>query len=125
MTKNNNYIVTSSNDYYMKIWDPNSLKNQKQTEKEKIVNLFGLKNWKILASKDNNILIYELNKEKKYEQTQSLTKHDKQITALSELNDGTLISGGLDKKIILWEEGPINKLYRAKQDIIVYKKKFK
>ena len=65
MTKNNNYIVTSSNDYYMKIWDPNSLKNQKQTEKEKIVNLFGLKNWKILASKDNNILIYELNKEKK------------------------------------------------------------
>ena len=125
MTKNNNYIVTSSNDYYMKIWDPNSLKNQKQTEKEKIVNLFGLKNWKILASKDNNILIYELNKEKKYEQTQSLTKHDKQITALSELDDGTLISGGLDKKIILWEEGPINKLYRAKQDIIVYKKKFK
>lgn len=121
-TKNNNYIVTSSNDYYMKIWDPNSLKNPKQEEKEKIVNLYGLKNGKILASSDNNILIYEFNNEKKkYEQSQSLTKHYKQITALSELDDGTLISGSLDKKIILWEEDPITKLYREKQYITTQK----
>lgn len=117
VTYNDNKIVTASNDYTMKVWDPYSVKIPKQEEKEKIMNLYGLRNGKILASKDNNILIYELNNEKKYELKQSLTNHNKKINALAELDDGTIISGASDKKIILWEEDPNNKQYKVKQII--------
>ena len=116
VTYNNNKIVTASNDYTMKVWDPYSVKIPKQEEKEKIMNLYSLKNGKIIASKDNNILIYELNKEK-YELKQSLTSHNKNIYALAELDDGTIISGDSDKKIIFWEEDPNNKQYKIKQII--------
>ena len=118
VTKNNNKIVTASNDYLIKVWDPYIPKNPKQEEKEKINILYSLKNGKILASKDNNILIFELNdSRKKYEVSQSMTGHNKNINALGELEDGTLISGASDKKIILWEEDPNNKQYKIKQVI--------
>ena len=118
VTKNNNKIVTASNDYLIKVWDPYIPKNPKQEEKEKINILYSLKNGKILASKDNNILIFELNDSRqKYEVSQSMTGHNKNINALGELEDGTLISGASDKKIILWEEDPNNKQYKIKQII--------
>ena len=120
VTKNNK-IITASNDYHMKVWDPNKAKIAKQDEKEKINNLFSLKNGKILASKDNNILIFELNNENKYIVSQSMTNHNKNISAIAELDDGTIISAGSDKKIILWEENPNNKQYKVKQVITTEK----
>ena len=114
VTKDNK-IITASNDYYMKVWEPNKAKVPKQEEKEKLNNLFCLKNGKILASNKNNILIFELNKDNKYIISQSLTNHDKNISATTQLDDGTIISAGSDKKIIFWEENPINKQYKIKQ----------
>ena len=121
VTNNNNNIITASNDYFMKVWNPNNPKIPIQQEKEKIMSLYSLKNGKILASKDNNILIFELKKNNLYELSQSLTNHDKNIFALSELDDGTIVSGSLDKKIIFWEEDPENKLYKVKQIITTEK----
>ena len=77
----------------------------------------GLKNGKILASRDKDILIYELNEKKKYFKSQSLSRHNELVYALGELEDGTIISGSKDKKIILWEEDPNNKQYKIKQVI--------
>ena len=100
----------------MKVWDPYTIGEPIQKEKSKITNLFALKNGKILASRENDILIYELNKVKNiYELSQSVTNHDKNITALAELDDGTIITGGFDKKIIFLEEDPNNKQYKTKQ----------
>ena len=122
LTKNNNKIITASYDYHMKIWDLDNIEKPIQDIKSKIMNLCALKNGKILASRDNDILIYELNKEKNiYELCQSVTNHDKNISSLSELDDGTIISGGLDKKIIFWEEDPNNKQYKIKQTITTKK----
>ena len=113
----NNQIITASNDYYMKVWEPNKAKVPKQEEKEKVNNLFCLKNGSILASNKNTLLIFELKKDNKYAISQSLTIHDKNINATTQLNDGTIISAGSDKKIILWEEDPNNKQYKIKQII--------
>ena len=63
VTKNNKIIITS-NDYHIKISDPIKTKIAKQDEKDKINNLFSLKNGKLLFSKGDNILIFELNNEK-------------------------------------------------------------
>lgn len=116
LTKNYNKLITCSYDYNMKVWDPYNIGEPIQKEKSKITNLFSLKNGKILASRENDILIYELNEEKKvYELSQSVTNHDKNITALAELDDGTIITGGMDKKIIFLEEDPNNKQYKIKQ----------
>ena len=41
--------------------------------------------------------------------------------ALGELEDGTIISGSKDKKIILWEETPDRKQYEVKQEILTNK----
>ena len=43
------------------------------------------------------------------------------VFALGELEDGTIISGGKDKKIILWEEAPDRKQYQVKQEILTNK----
>ena len=118
VTNNNNQIVTCSYDSYLKLWDPYSAKVPKQVEKEAITFLYSLKNGKILASKENNILIYEAKNDNHYEIQQSLTNHDKKIFALAQLDNGNIISGGGDKKIIIWDEDPINKLYKEKQTII-------
>ena len=114
---NNNQIVTASNDFYMKVWDPSASKVAKQEEKVKIISLYSLKNGKIIASNDNNIFIYELNDKNEYEVFQSLTKHDKKIFALAQLDDGNIISGGIDKKIIFWEENSNSKQYNDRQII--------
>ena len=111
----NNKIITSSFDSTLKIWEPD---NQKlvQEEKKKISNIFALKNGKILASSMNDLLIFEY-KDGKYVNSQSITMHNKNIVSLGELEDGTLMSGGEDKKIILWKENPNNKQYYAYQTI--------
>ena len=83
----------------------------------KIINLFSLKNGKILASKDKDILILELNEKKKYDISQSLSLHNDLVFGLGELEDGTIISGSKDKKIILWEEDINSKQYKMKQEI--------
>ena len=122
LTHNNNRIMTSSKDYTLKVWYPKEDKKKVQEEaSKKIINLLGLKNGKILASRDKDILIYELNEKKKYFNSQSLSRHNELVYALGELEDGTIISGSKDKKIILWEETPDRKQYEVKQEILTNK----
>jgi WD40 repeat protein len=122
LTHNNNRIMTSSKDCILKVWDHREDKKKVQEEaSKKIISLFGLKNGKILASRDKDILIYELNEKKKYFNSQSLSSHKELVFALGELEDGTIISGGKDKKIILWEEAPDRKQYQVKQEILTNK----
>ena len=119
---NNTYnIITSSIDYSMKVWNPENMEEPLQNEKEKVMNLYSLKNGKLLASKDNNLLIFELKETGKYENTQSLTKHDNTICSLTELDDGTIVSGGSDKNIIFWEEDLMSKQYKFRQTITIKK----
>ena len=118
LTQNNNKIMTSSKDCFLRVWDPVAEKKKiQETEKMKIINLFSLKNGKILASKDKDILILELNEKKKYDISQSLSLHNDLVFGLGELEDGTIISGSKDKKIILWEEDINSKQYKMKQEI--------
>ena len=80
LTHNNNRIMTSSKDYTLKVWDPKEDKKKVQEEaSKKIINLLGLKNGKILASRDKDILIYELNEKKKYFNSQSLSRHNELV----------------------------------------------
>ena len=65
LTSVNNKIITSSIDFQMKVWDPNYTKKEKQSFQKKIISLMSLKDGNILASSDNNILIYEYNEDKK------------------------------------------------------------
>ena len=122
LTHNNNRIMTSSKDHILKVWDHREDKKKVQEESsKKIINLFGLKNGKILASRDKDILIFELNEKKKYYNSQSLSSHKEYVYALGELEDGCIISGGKDKRIIIWEETPDKKQYKLKQDILTNK----
>ena len=118
LTQNNNKIMTSSKDLILKVWDPLTDKKKiQEIPKMKIINLFGLKNGKILASINKDIVIFELNEKKKYDISQSLSLHSDLVFGLGELEDGTIISGSKDKKIILWEEDANSKQYRMKQEI--------
>ena len=114
----NNTIITSSTDFQMKVWDPNYTKNAKQSYQKKILSLLSLKDGNILASSDNNIFIYEFNEDKKqYEIKESLTNHDRYVYALGQLDDGTLVSGAADKKIIFYEKKKNSNYYSVKQII--------
>ena len=116
-SKNINRIVTSSKDYILKVWDPKEEKKKMQEEPQmKIINLLSLKNGKIIASRDVDLLIFELNEKKKYVNSQSFSIHNGNVYGLGELDDGTIISGAKDKKIILWEEVD-RKQYQPKQII--------
>ena len=117
-TQNINRIVTSSKDFIIKVWDPKEEKKKVQEVPDfKVINLLILKNGKIIASIKNHIYIFELNKKKKYYNSQSLSNHEENVYGLGELDDGTIISGGKDRKIILWEETPDKKQYQIKQII--------
>ena len=121
-TRNNNRIITSSKDYILKAWDPKAEKKRVQEiPSMKIINLLSLKNGKILASRENDILIFELDEKKKYKNTQSLSDHKGLVFALAELDDGKIISGAKDKRIVLWEETPDRKEYQKKQEILTNK----
>ena len=101
----NNAIITSSKDFEMKVWDPNYTKNVKQIIQKKILNLISLKDGNILASSEKDILIYEFKEDKKqYEIKESLSNHDRYVYALGQLDDGTLVSGAADKKIIFYKK---------------------
>ena len=101
----NNAIITSSIDFEMKVWDPNYTKNVKQSIQKKILNLISLKDGNILASSEKDILIYEFKEDKKqYEIKESLSNHDRYVYALGQLDDGTLVSGAADKKIIFYKK---------------------
>ena len=116
--QNNNKIVSSSKDKKLKVWDLKEDKKKVQEEDEpKIINLLSLKNGKFIASRGKDILIFELNEKNKYYISQSLTNHDDLVFALGELDDGTIVSGSKDKKIVFWEETPDKKRYEEKQII--------
>lgn len=122
LTPNNNKIMTSSKDCILKVWDPKEERKKCQEEPQmRIINLLSLKNGKILAARDKDVLIFELNEKKKYINTQSLSNHSEYVYALGELEDGTIISGAKDKKIILYEEIPNSKQYKIKQEILTEK----
>lgn len=116
-----NKIISGSKDYFIKIWDNESGNYKlKQTIRAKqIASLLALKNGKILASayNSNDILVYELDEKEEYFSSQSLSHHDKCVTTIVELEDGKIISGSLDGKIIIWEENQKLKQYMIRQEI--------
>lgn len=118
----NNKIITSSTDYFMKVFENESgeyvIKQALKTKQ--IRSLLGLKNGKIFASviNSNDILIYEMKKDKEeYYNSQSLTKHDKPITTIIELDDGKVVSCSVDGRIIIWQENEKSKLFNPIQEI--------
>ena len=86
---------------------------------KQIACLLGLKNGKILSSdlSSNNILVYQVNYKEEYEISQSLSRHDKCVTTMAELDDGKFVSGSLDGKIIIWEEDKKSNQYMSKDTI--------
>lgn len=117
-----NKIISGSTDYFIKIWDNESgnYKLKQAIKTKQIVSLLALKNGKILASavNSNDILVYELNNYEEYFYSQSLSHHDKCVTTIVELEDGKIISGSLDGKMVIWEENQKLKQYMIRQEIV-------
>ena len=120
LIKINNKIITSSLDYDLKIWENETgTYKLKKVLRKGIVFLLGLKNGKIFASGLNSkdIFIYEVNSEGDYYISQSLSNHDDAISSIIELEDGKVVSGSKDQKIIIWEENQKSKQYIEFQQI--------
>jgi hypothetical protein len=56
-----------------------------------------------------------LNDKNEYVKSQSLTKHNKPISTLIELDDGKIVSISIDGNIVIWE--PKNRQYNIKQEL--------
>lgn len=114
-----NKIITGSTDFFLKTYENDSgLYVSKQVINFKpIRNIIGLKNGKIVVSifNTNDIFIFELNDKNEYVKSQSLTKHNKPISTLIELDDGKIVSISIDGNIVIWE--PKNRQYNIKQEL--------
>lgn len=116
-------IISGSLDYTMKLWDNETgiYKITQSIKTKQVINLLALKNGKIfLSSKNSNdILVFEFSNKlgSHLVQSQSLSSHDKLVTSLAELDDGKVVSGSSDGKIIIWEENEKSKQYSLKQVI--------
>ena len=118
-----NKILTGSLDFSMKIWKET---NDKYENIKKITGQCGaicsmtqLSNGSIIttAGNSNNINIWSREEEEdNFVVRQSLSSHTKAVLTVAELQNGKLISGGLDNLIIIWDKD-INGAYMEKQRI--------
>ena len=120
----NNKILTGSLDFSMKIWQEVNNKfenvNQVQGQCGAICSMCQLANGNIIttAGNNNNINIWSRqNKENNFTKSQSLSSHSKAVLTVAELQNGKLISGGMDNTIIIWDKD-VNGSYIEKQRII-------
>ena len=118
-----NKILTGSLDFSMKIWKEinNKYENIKIIKGNcgAICSMTQLSNGNIVttAGNNNNINIWSRkDKEDDYIVSQSLSSHTKAVLTVAELQNGKLISGGMDDLIIIWDKD-INGSYMEKQRI--------
>ena len=116
-------LISGSLDYTMKLWDNETglYKITQSIKTKQVINLLALKNGKIFLSSlnSNDILVFEFTNQlgSHLIQCQSLSNHDKFVTSFAELDDGKVVSGSLDGKVIIWEENEKSKQYTLKQII--------
>jgi WD40 repeat protein len=119
LTSIKNQIITGSTDFFLKIYENDSglYVNKQIINFKPIRNIIALKNGKIFVSiyNTNDIFIFELNEKNEYYRSQSLTKHNKPISTLIELDDGKIVSISVDGNIVIWEQK--NRQYNIKQEI--------
>ena len=118
----NNKIISGSTDFSMRVWDNETgsyVVKQSLKTKKRILTLLGLKNGKIClaAVQTNDIFIYELNEKEEYYNSQSLSFHDKWVSALIELEDEKIVSSSIDGKIAIWLLDTKSNQYNVYQSI--------
>ena len=120
---NDKKILTGSLDFSMKIWQEKNHKYEKikiiKGQCGAICSMTLLSNGNIIttAGNNNNINIWsQQNGEDNYIVSQSLSSHTKAVLTVAELQNGKLISGGLDELIIIWDKDA-NGSYIEKQRI--------
>ena len=118
-----NKILTGSLDFSIKIWKEinNKFENSKIIKGNcgAICSMTQLSNGNIIttAGNNNNINIWtRKDKEDDYIVSQSLSSHTKAVLTVAELQNGKLISGGMDNLIIIWDKD-VNGSYMEKQRI--------
>ena len=69
------------------------------------------------AANNNNINIWspQNNEDDNYVITQSLSSHSKPVLTIAELQNGKLISGGLDNIVIIWDKDPNGSYFEAQR----------
>ena len=104
-----NKILTGSLDFSLKIWQEinNKYENIKTIKGQcgAICSMTQLSNGNIIttAGNNNNINIWSRqNNEDNFIVSQSLSSHTKAVLTVAELQNGKLISGGMDNLIIVW-----------------------
>ena len=106
-----NKFITGSLDFTMKIWQENNHKFE-AIQKIKgqcgaICSMTQLSNGSIVttAANNNNINIWiSQGGDDNYVISQSLSSHTKQVLTIAELQNGKLLSGGLDNSVIIWDK---------------------
>ena len=104
----NNKVITGGLDYSMKIWQEKDNKFEKiKTIKSvcgAICCMVPMNDGNILTSAANNsnINVWTRQGEDNFIVKQSLSSHTEAVTSLAQLENGIIISGGLDKLIIIW-----------------------
>ena len=106
-----NKFITGSLDFTMKIWQENNHKFE-SIQKIKgqcgaICSMTKLSNGSIVttAANNNNINIWSSQGgDDNYVIAQSLSSHTKPVLTIAELQNGKLLSGGLDNSVIIWDK---------------------
>ena len=117
-----NKIITGSLDFTLKIWKENNNKYENikiiKGQCGAVCSMYKLINNNIIttAANNNNINIWEKQKDDNYIIMQSLSSHEKPVLTITELENGRLISGGMDNIIIIWDKDQ-NGSYIEKQRI--------
>ena len=119
----NNKIITGSLDFSMKIWQEQNHKFESikiiKGQCGAICSMTKLSNNNIVttAANNNNINIWspQNNEDDNYVITQSLSSHSKPVLTIAELQNGKLISGGLDNIVIIWDKDPNGSYFEAQR----------
>ena len=100
--KKYNYLVSCSNDTFIKFWDIKSKKEKMlySGHTKTVTCLLELQHDRLASgSYDNIIIIWNLKKNK---QEYQLIGHSSQVLSLSELHNGNVVSGSWDNTIKIW-----------------------
>ena len=115
-------LVTTSFDYSIKIWEEKDSEfNLSKTISKRcgcIVSALKIENDKLLTSNNtnNSIYIWGLNPTEGYAIEQSLTLHNKFVICIAQLENGNIVTSGMDNLIIIWQKKD-GGFYEEKQTI--------
>ena len=106
----NKKIMTGSLDFTLKIWEEknNKFENIKTIKGQcgAVCSMTKLSDGNIIttAANNNNINIWGKQGDSNYIIVQSLSSHEKAVLTIAQLDNGKLISGGMDNLIIVWDK---------------------